>query len=104
MPISRCGSEWLWPYCCFCPFEAQGCFANSVLAYTGIGAVQLGLMYVFYYKSFELLSVPEVLVFTILTPVYVTLIHDAFELLQLDAFSLGACRCGRRCRNSLERH
>lgn len=41
-----------------------------------LGAVQLGLMYVFYYHSFLLLSVPEVLIFTILTPVYVTLIHD----------------------------
>lgn len=44
-----------------------------------LGAVQLGLMYVFYYKSFLLLSVPEVLVFTILTPVYVTLIHDLMQ-------------------------
>ena len=41
-----------------------------------IGAIQLGLMYVFYYQSFLLLSVPEVLVFTIFTPVYVTLIYD----------------------------
>jgi carboxylate/amino acid/amine transporter len=41
-----------------------------------LGAVQLGLMYVFYYRSFLLLSVPEVLIFTILTPIYVTLIFD----------------------------
>ena len=41
-----------------------------------LGAIQLGCMYVFYYKSFLLLSVPEVLIFTILTPVYVTLIFD----------------------------
>jgi carboxylate/amino acid/amine transporter len=44
-----------------------------------LGAVQLGLMYVFYYRSFLLLSVPEVLIFTILTPVYVTLIHDLMQ-------------------------
>lgn len=44
-----------------------------------LGAVQLGLMYVFYYRSFLLLSVPEVLIFTILTPVYVTLIHDIMQ-------------------------
>ncbi len=41
-----------------------------------IGAVQLGVMYLFYYRSFLLLSVPEVLIFTIFTPVYVTLIYD----------------------------
>jgi len=41
-----------------------------------IGAIQLGLMYLFYYQSFLLLSVPEVLIFTIFTPVYVTLIYD----------------------------
>lgn len=41
-----------------------------------IGGIQLGLMYCFYYKSFVLLSVPEVLLFTVFTPVYVTLIYD----------------------------
>jgi len=52
---------------------------RKALLLTGIGAVQLGLMYVFYYQSFELLSVPEVLVFTIFTPIYVTLIHDVYQ-------------------------
>lgn len=47
------------------------------LALMGIGAIQLGLMYVFFYQSFLLLSVPEVLLFTIFTPLYVTLIDDA---------------------------
>lgn len=40
------------------------------------GAIQLGLMYLFYYQSFLLLTVPEVLVFTIFTPVYITLLYD----------------------------
>ncbi|MBD1400413.1 DMT family transporter [Pelobacter sp. M08fum] len=44
-----------------------------------LGAIQLGLMYVFYFHSFTLLSVPEVLIFTILTPIYVTLIHDLLK-------------------------
>lgn len=44
-----------------------------------IGAVQLGLMYLFYYHSFLLLSVPEILVFTIFTPVYITLLNDLFS-------------------------
>lgn len=41
-----------------------------------LGAVQLGLMYLFYYQSFLVLSVPEVLIFTIFTPVYITLLYD----------------------------
>ncbi|NQZ25095.1 MAG: EamA family transporter [Colwellia sp.] len=45
----------------------------------GIGAIQLGLMYVFYYQSFLYLSVPEVLLFTVMTPIYITLLNDAFE-------------------------
>ncbi len=40
------------------------------------GGIQLGLMYCFYYKSFLLLTVPEVLLFTVFTPIYVTLIYD----------------------------
>jgi carboxylate/amino acid/amine transporter len=47
------------------------------LAVMGVGAVQLGLMYIFFYQSFLLLSVPEVLLFTIFTPLYVTLLDDA---------------------------
>lgn len=42
-----------------------------------IGAIQLGLMYIAYYHSFLLLSVPEILIFTITTPIYITLIYDA---------------------------
>jgi carboxylate/amino acid/amine transporter len=44
-----------------------------------LGAIQLGCMYVFYYQSFLLLTVPEVLIFTILTPIYVTLIFDLMK-------------------------
>ncbi|MDI5936029.1 carboxylate/amino acid/amine transporter [Halomonas kalidii] len=47
------------------------------LALMGLGAVQLGVMYIFFYQSFLLLSVPEVLLFTIFTPLYVTLLDDA---------------------------
>lgn len=45
----------------------------------GIGVVQIGLMYMFFYNSFLYLSVPEVVLFTIFTPIYVTLIYDAFK-------------------------
>ncbi|CAH0524331.1 carboxylate/amino acid/amine transporter [Vibrio hippocampi] len=44
-----------------------------------IGGVQLGLMYCFYYHSFLLLSVPEVLLFTVFTPIYVTLFYDRLK-------------------------
>ena len=44
-----------------------------------IGAVQLGVMYSFYYHSFLYLSVPEVLLFTVMTPIYITLLNDALE-------------------------
>jgi carboxylate/amino acid/amine transporter len=41
-----------------------------------IGAVQIGVMYLFLYHSYRFLSVPEILLFTIFTPFYVTLIYD----------------------------
>ncbi len=44
-----------------------------------VGGLQLGLMYCFYYQSFLLLSVPEVLLFTVFTPIYVTLIYDLLK-------------------------
>lgn len=44
-----------------------------------IGALQIGLMYLFYYQAFEVLSVPEVLLFTIFTPLYITLFDDALR-------------------------
>ena len=44
-----------------------------------IGALQFGVTYVCLYLSFSVLTVPEVLLFTILTPLHVTLIEDAFN-------------------------
>ncbi|MFP8967316.1 carboxylate/amino acid/amine transporter [Pokkaliibacter sp. CJK22405] len=55
-----------------------------------VGALQLGLMYIFYYKSFLLLSVPEVLIFTIFTPVYVTLVYDLLNKRFSPGFLLAA--------------
>jgi carboxylate/amino acid/amine transporter len=42
----------------------------------GIGAVQIGLMYLFLFHAYAHLSVPELLLFTIFTPLYVTLIDE----------------------------
>lgn len=44
-----------------------------------IGAVQFGLMYVSYISAFRYLQAYEVALFTIFTPIYVTLINDAIE-------------------------
>lgn len=44
-----------------------------------VGGSQLGVMYIFYYNSFSYISVPEVLLFTIFTPIYVTLCYDLLQ-------------------------
>lgn len=49
--------------------------AWSLLA---IGAVQIGVMYLFLFHAYAYLSVPELLLFTIFTPLYVTLIDEVF--------------------------
>lgn len=55
----------------------RGLGARHAFTLMALGAVQLGLMYVFFYQSFLLLDVPEVLLFTIFTPLYVSLLDDA---------------------------
>ncbi|MBK1735791.1 hypothetical protein CKO15_10980 [Halorhodospira abdelmalekii] len=47
------------------------------LGLIGVGALQFGVTYLCLYRSFAYLSVPEVLLFTITTPLYVTLLDDA---------------------------
>lgn len=46
------------------------------LRLAGIGAIQIGLMYLLLYHAFLYLSVPEVLLFTIFTPLYITLLDE----------------------------
>lgn len=41
-----------------------------------IGSVQVGMMYIFLYHAFNYLSVAEVLLFTIFTPLYITLLDE----------------------------
>lgn len=50
---------------------------NLAVRLMGIGAVQLGLMFICFYHSFSFLSVPEVVLFTVFTPIYITLLYDA---------------------------
>ena len=44
-----------------------------------IGALQFGITYICLYLSMELLTVPEVLLFTIFTPLYVALLDNALR-------------------------
>lgn len=53
------------------------------------GALQFGITYLCLYRSFQVLTVPEVLLFTVLTPIYVTLLDDALAK-RFSAWSLMA--------------
>ena len=48
----------------------------TIFSLIAVGSVQLGLMYCFYFQSFRFLTVPEVLLFSVLTPIYITLLND----------------------------
>ena len=66
---------------CFLPFmKFRGVNVSLAAKISLIGAVQIGVMYIFYYKSFTMLKVYEVALFTIFTPFYVTLIYDGLKL------------------------
>jgi drug/metabolite transporter (DMT)-like permease len=64
----------------FLPFlRLRGLTALTALALAGIGAVQFGLMYLAYNESFRFLAAHEVALLTLTTPVFVTLLADAFD-------------------------
>ena len=66
--------------CVFIPFLIRSRIPKDlILKLMAIGGGQLGLMYGFYYHSFLFLSVPEVLLFTVMTPVYITLLNDVLD-------------------------
>ncbi len=44
-----------------------------------IGGFQLGVMYLCLYQAFSYLTVPEVVLFTIFTPIYITLANDLLQ-------------------------
>ena len=52
---------------------------RTAAALAGIGAVQFGLMYLAYNESFRFLQSHEIALFTLTTPVLVTLLADALE-------------------------
>lgn len=60
----------------FLPFvRIRGLRSGQALALAGVGALQFGLMYVLYIGAFRWLHSAEVALFTIFTPLYVTLFN-----------------------------
>jgi drug/metabolite transporter (DMT)-like permease len=64
----------------FLPFlRLKGLNLRTAATLAGIGAVQFGVMYLAYNESFRLLQAHEVALFTLTTPVLVTLLADALD-------------------------
>jgi carboxylate/amino acid/amine transporter len=64
----------------FLPFlRLRGVSVRTGLTLTAIGAVQFGVMYLAYIESFRYLHAYEAALFTITTPIFVTLLVDCFE-------------------------
>src|ERR1700710_2940511 len=64
----------------FLPFlRLRGITFRTALKLAGIGAVQFGVMYLTYIESFHYLHAYEAALFTITTPIFVTLFADFFD-------------------------
>jgi drug/metabolite transporter (DMT)-like permease len=64
----------------FLPFlRLRGVTARAAAAFAAIGAVQFGIMYLAYNESFLHLQSYEIALFTLTTPVFVTLLADALD-------------------------
>lgn len=61
----------------FLPFlRARGQSLRVLAMYMLVGAMQLGIMYLLAFRAYLYLTVSEFLLFTVLTPLYITLIYD----------------------------
>ena len=64
----------------FLPFlKLKEIKSTTIFSLIAVGSVQLGLMYCFYFQSFRFLTVPEVLLFSVFTPIYITLLNDVLS-------------------------
>jgi len=65
------------PILLFTHAQQQSAFKKYIpFKLMSIGAVQIGIMYILLYHAFLYLSVAEVLLFTIFTPLYITLLDE----------------------------
>jgi len=61
----------------FLPFlRFKGYSLRILLLYMLLGAIQLGVMYLLSFQAYLYLTVPEFLLFTVMTPLYITLTYD----------------------------
>lgn len=68
--------------------RVRGLPAATLLGLAAIGAVQFGAMYVGYIAAYGFAAAHEVALYTVLTPIYVALVHDAYAR-RLDVKQLG---------------
>ncbi len=68
------------PFICFIPFlKIKSLPLKDVLVFCFIGAIQYGIMYLCVIRSYQYLAAYQVVLFAACTPIYVTLINDAFS-------------------------
>lgn len=61
----------------FLPFlRTRGHSVKTIALYMLVGVMQLGIMYMLSFHAYLYLTVSELLLFTVLTPLYITLIYD----------------------------
>lgn len=77
--------------CVFLPFLRRAGGTRGAAALLAIGGVQFGLMYLCYNESFVYLQAHEVALLTVFTPLYVTLLHDAWRGRVSGSALLAAC-------------
>ncbi|MFS2060276.1 carboxylate/amino acid/amine transporter [Kosakonia cowanii] len=64
----------------FLPFlRTRGHNLQTIGLYMLVGALQLGIMYLFGFQAYLYLTVSEFLLFTVFTPLYITLIYDVLS-------------------------
>ncbi|MBY0419638.1 MAG: EamA family transporter [Pararheinheimera sp.] len=89
-PYLAVSSRMLLALVLFLPWLLKSTSSRSqAMALAALGAVQLGLMYLLLYHSFLYLSVAEVLLFTILTPVYISILDYFWRYKKLHLRWLG---------------
>lgn len=75
------------------PFlRTRGNSLKTVGLYMLVGAMQLGVMYMLSFRAYLYLTVSELLLFTVLTPLYITLIYDIMSKRRLRwGYALAPC-------------